>query len=148
MDHFVQSIERLVDSHSQSFDKGERLNKQLRLLQVYIKSVFTEPEKYSVIDTKNTHFAEFRSTEFEEVLERIGFVKDEDLFRHSGNFYEVPLEFAMQQLEDHRHLSFADIVEIVQAGKTPPGIKQINEQPIGTDCVKSSSERPAKPWGS
>lgn len=141
--NIIQALERLVDSHSQSFDKGERQNKQLKLLQVYLKGTYTGK---NVISMNNKHFVEFTSPEFEDVLKAAGFEKrnEELVFEKQG--LDVPAEVLMEKIEEFRYLSFAEIVEIVSAGKTPPGIRTITEVPLGTSEVVSNTARPKKPW--
>lgn len=143
MQNLIENLERLVNSHSQSFDKGEKLNKQLKLLQIYLKDLYTDRKP---ISTTNKHFIQYATPEFTQVLCSFGYCKKDDLFVYSGPTPEVPYEELLSKIDEFRYLSFAEIVEIVQAGKTPPGIKQINEVPLGADCVKSSTERPNKPW--
>ena len=146
MESFVQSLENLVNSHRNSFDKGVRLNKQLKLLEIYIKNLYTNPEKYSIIETKNQHFQEYTCEEFDNVLKVIGFCVDNEQLIFLGSLDNIPLEFIMKQLGEHRYLSFAEIVEIIEKGETPPGIKQIIEQPVGAEIVVSDTIRPKKPW--
>ena len=146
MEGFIQSLENLVNSHQNSFDKGLRLNKQLKLLEIYLKNVYTDPEKYGAIDTKNQHYEAYSSPEFDMVLISMGFCREEDLLRFTGSLEAISLDFVMKQLQDHRQLSFAELVEMVEKGETPPGIKQILEQPIGIGEVLSQTTRPKKPW--
>lgn len=145
METLTENLERLVNTHSQSFDKGEKLNKQLKLLQIYLKDLYTAQKP---INSTNKHFVQHASPEFIQILESFGYSKSEDLYIHSGPIPSTPCEDLLSKIDEFRHLSFAEIVEIVQAGKTPPGIKQITEVPLGADSVKSSTERPNKPWQS
>lgn len=145
MENLIENLERLVNTHSQSFDKGEKLNKQLKLLQIYLKDLYTDQKP---INSANKHFIQYASPEFIQILESFGYSKSEDLYIHSGSVPSIPCEELFSKIDEFRHLSFAEIVEIVQAGKTPPGIKEINEVPLGVDCIKSSTSRPNKPWQS
>lgn len=142
----MQSLNLLVISHNRSFDKGVKLNKQLKLLEIYISNLYKDSEKYSQIDRNNSHFKEFTSFEFENVLHTIGFSLQENSLVFSGSLPSIPIETIIKELQDHRHLNFAEIVEMVQTGQTPPGIKTVVEQPIGANHSVSNTIRPKKPW--
>jgi hypothetical protein len=143
MNQILQAIEQLVESHSQNFDKGEKQNKQLKLLQVYLKGVYDGKTK---ISTSNKHYVQYSSKEFDNVLVAAGFQRIDDEFVFTGEPFIVDAQCLMERIEEFRCLSFAEVVEIVSAGKTPPGIKTVLENPVGAGDVVSSTSRPQKPW--
>jgi hypothetical protein len=146
MEPFIQSLDSLVNSHSAAFDKGLRLNKQLKLIDIYIKNLYMDPKTYDTIAVNNKHFQEYKSTEFENVLTSFGFVRHQDSLKFQGDLSSISYETISKLLQDSKYLNFAEIVQIVQSGQKPPGIKEILEQPIGLQTGSLSQPRPKKPW--
>lgn len=146
MEGVIESIELLVNLHKDSFDRGQRLNTQLKMLQIYIANAYGLPEIYGTIDKKNEHFEAYTCPEFEKVLTAVGFVHEGEVLNFEGNREAIPLELVRKELEEHRHVTFAELVEMIEKGETPPGIKKIEEQPIGEAVITSGTDRPQKPW--
>lgn len=147
MEKFVQSLDSLVESFNTSFTLGQKFNKQLKLLEVYIKGLYSNPEKFGQIDTKNHHYIEYQSPEFENVLKSVGFIRIDDILKFEGSLPDIPVESLISQLEERRYLSFSEIAELVKEGKRPPGIQVITENPIGLTS-SPVTQPPKKPWES